>query len=316
MTWKCQSLMVTNSAVLWAMCIYLVALQFIFLRHSRICAVPVYMSKNVVGLAILGVAFYGNENLQSLTTFLIQNPVGNFPSLFYALCGPAQVASIVGIMTGTLIQIWFNPLVVTETWIVMAFSIINWIIVFVLEGFVFPYQNENLPATCGLRTSTSCFQYSAIPRTYYLSAIISGAIVIVAIGVIYFHSRRHSSMIPIPPTNSALLYLNVPDFATIATSTAGCVIVNSEGVAGIDEGILLIKNMLHVSDTVMTRSSNVQYELIFRFTPWFLKRLFSESVGSILVYQVHEGKITRQFDHKMLHEMDIGRMGRVTGYLF
>ncbi|ETW06967.1 hypothetical protein H310_03070 [Aphanomyces invadans] len=127
MTWKCDSLMVTNSIVLWAMSIYLVALQLIFLRRSVICSVPVDMSKSIIGLAILFVAFYGNENLQALTTFLIQNPVGGFPSMFYALCGPAQVASIVGIMTGTLIQIWFNPLVVTQTWLVMLFSCINWI---------------------------------------------------------------------------------------------------------------------------------------------------------------------------------------------
>ncbi|RHY24492.1 hypothetical protein DYB32_008828, partial [Aphanomyces invadans] len=66
--------------------------------------------------------------------------------------------------------------------------------------------------------------------------------------------------------------------------------------------------------TVLTRSSNVQFELIYRFTPGFLRRFFSESIGSILVYEVQEGKITRKFRHKFLHEMDIGHMGKVTGY--
>ncbi|KAF0713915.1 hypothetical protein As57867_004144, partial [Aphanomyces stellatus] len=315
MTWKCDSLMVTNSIVLWGMAIYLVALQLIFLRRSVICSVPVYMSKNVVGLAILFVAFYGNENLQALTTFLIQNPVGGFASTFYALLGPIQVASIVGIMTGTLIQIWFNPLVVTQTWLILVFSVLNWVIVFVLEGFVFPYKNENLPSLCGLATSTSCFVFSAIPHTYYLSAIISGAIVIIAIIVIHVHATKYSSAYTIPQTHSALVYLNVPDFSTIATTTRGCVAIMPGGHVGVDEGILLIKNMLHVSDTVMTRSSNVQYELIYRFTPKFVRRLFSNAVGSILIYEVRDGKITRHFQHLFLHEMDIGRMDGMTGYL-
>ncbi|KDO34930.1 hypothetical protein SPRG_00992 [Saprolegnia parasitica CBS 223.65] len=298
MIWKCDSLMVTNSIVLWAMSIYLVALQLIFLRRSVICSVPVYMSKNVVGLAILFVAFYGNANPQALSTFLIQNPIGNFPSRFYSLLGPIQVASIVGIMTGTLIQIWFNPLVVTQTWLVMLFSIINWIVVFVLEGFVFPYKNENVPARCGLATSTSCFIYSEVSRTYYLSAVISGAIIIVAVLVIYVHAKKVPSAVIIPPSHSALVYLNVPDFSTIATTMRGCALVYGDGSVGIDEGILLIKNMLHVSDTVMTRSSNVH-----------------EAVGSILIYEVRDGKIMREFQHMFLHEMDTGRMDGMTGYL-
>ncbi|EQC41334.1 hypothetical protein SDRG_01308 [Saprolegnia diclina VS20] len=218
-------------------------------------------------------------------------------------------------MTGTLIQIWFNPLVVTQTWLVMLFSIINWIVVFVLEGFVFPYQNANVPARCGLATSTSCFVYSEVSRTYFLSAVISGAIIIVAVIIIYVHAKKVPSAVTIPSSHSALVYLNVPDFSSIATTMRSCAIVNGDGSVGIDEGILLIKNMLHVSDTVMTRSSNVQYELIFRFTPPCFRRLFSEAVGSILIYEVRDGKITRHFQHLYLHEMDIGRMDGMTGYL-
>ncbi|OQS01908.1 hypothetical protein THRCLA_05661 [Thraustotheca clavata] len=293
------------------MTIYLALLQLIFLRLSAICSVPVYMSKNVVGLVILFVAFYGNMNLQTLTTFLIQNPVGGFPSMFYALCGPAQVASIVGIMTGTLIQIWFNPLVVSQSWLVMFFSCLNWIVVFVLEGFIFPYQNDNLPNVCGMATSTSCFKFSAIPHTYYLSVVISGGIVIVAIIVIILHSKYFKAELTVPSDNSALDYLNVPDLSTIATSTRNCVRINTDGLRAIDVGILLIKNMLHVSDNVMTRSSNVQYELIYRFTPRCLRRLFSEAVGSILVYEVQGNRITRKFHHLFLHEMDIGHMENI-----
>ncbi|OQR92541.1 hypothetical protein ACHHYP_03533 [Achlya hypogyna] len=315
MVWQCDSLMLTNSVVLWCMIVYLVVLQAFFLRHSAVSYVPVHMSKTVVGLVILGVAFYGNENLQTLTTFLIQNPVGGFPSMFYALCGPAQVASIVGIMTGTMIQIWFTPRIVTQTWLVMLFSVINWILVFFLEGFVFPYQNQNLPSVCGLTTSTSCFVFDAIPHTYYLSAITSAVVVVVAIVVIHVHGQRARSPVAILKTNSVLKYLRIPDFTSIATTIQGCVIIDSDGAPAIDSGILLMKNMLHVSDSVLTRTSNVQYELLFRFTPPFLRRFFGETVGSILVYEVKDRKITREFDHKMLHEMDIGHMKNVTGYL-
>ncbi|OQR98811.1 hypothetical protein ACHHYP_07858 [Achlya hypogyna] len=315
MTWKCDSLMLTNSIVLWVMTIYLVALQWIFLRRSVICVMPVYMSKNVVGAAILFVAFWGNSNLQTLSTFLRQNPVAGFDTTFYALCGPAQIASIVGIMTGTVIQIWFNPLIVTQTWLLLVFSVVNWIIVFVLEGFVFPYRSSNVQSGCSLATSTTCYQYSTIHDTFFVSAIVSGVVVLLAIVVIYYDAYRVSDPVVIPSTNSMLQYLTVTDFSTIATTTRGCSIVDPQGGARIDEGILLIKNMLHVSNSNLTRLSNVQYEVVYRFMPFFLKRLFSDTVGSILVYKVVDGKITGEFTHKFLHEMEIGSMDKVTGYL-
>ncbi|OQR91505.1 hypothetical protein THRCLA_22457 [Thraustotheca clavata] len=315
MTWKCDSLMLTNSIVLWCITIYLLILQFIFLRKSVICVMPVYMSKNVVGAAILFVAFWGNNNLQTLSTFLRANQVDGFNFSFYALCGAAQIASIVGIMTGTAIQIWFNPLIVTQTWLLLIFGVINWIIVFILEGFVFPYISHIVTHSCALQTSTNCFYYSAIPDSYFVSAIVSGVITAMAIGIIYLDSSRRIDPNIIPPTNSALQYLSVTNFSTIATTTRGCSIVRYPEGAMIDEGVLLIKNMLHVSNENLTRLSNVQYELIYRFMPRILKRIFSETVGSILVYVVEDGKITRDFTHKFLHEMEIGKMNKVTGYL-
>ncbi|KDO35600.1 hypothetical protein SPRG_00442 [Saprolegnia parasitica CBS 223.65] len=317
MTWKCDSLMLTNSIVLWVMTLYLVLLQTIFLRRSVICVMPVYMSKNVVGAAILFVAFWGNENLQALSTFLRQNPVVGFNTTFYALCGAAQIASIVGIMTGTAIQIWFNPLIVTQTWLLLAFSLVNWVVVFVLEGFVFPYASENTPTTCALTSSTNCYNFSAISNTYFVSAIVCGFIVLLAILTIYYDAYRRPDPIVIAAENSMLQYLTVSDFSTIATTTRGCSLVDSKtGATLIDEGVLLIKNMLHVSNSNLTRLSNVQYEVIFRFIPTrLLKRLFSETVGSILIYNVVDGKITGEFTHKFLHEMEIGAMDKVTGYI-
>ncbi|OQR81529.1 hypothetical protein THRCLA_11644, partial [Thraustotheca clavata] len=122
-TWKCQATMLTNSIVLFIMTFYLAILQFTFLQRSIVCCAPVYMSKNIVGLVILFIVFYNNYNVQALTTYLLLNP--SYNQVFYALCCPVQVASIVGIMTRTIIQIWFNPQVVTQTWIIMLFSSIN-----------------------------------------------------------------------------------------------------------------------------------------------------------------------------------------------
>ncbi|OQR88546.1 hypothetical protein ACHHYP_06758, partial [Achlya hypogyna] len=178
MIWQCDSLMFTNAVVLFLVALNVCVVQIIFLRRSHICYIPVYMSKNVLGAVILFVAYWGNANLQTLTTYLIQNPADSIPARWYALCGPAQMASIVGIMTGTIIQIWFNPRVVTQTWLLLAFSAANWILVFVLEGFVYPYQSSNVSNKCGLPTSTNCLRFDAISHTYYQSALYAGGVVL------------------------------------------------------------------------------------------------------------------------------------------
>ncbi|EQC41327.1 hypothetical protein SDRG_01301 [Saprolegnia diclina VS20] len=298
----CDSLMLTNAVVLFVVSLAMCLMQAVFLRHSCVCYVPVHLSKNVLGLVILFVAYYGNNNLQTLTT--------------YILCGPAQMASIVGIMTGTLIQIWFNPRVVTQTWLVLFFSVANWVIVFYLEGFVYPYKNSMVANPCGLATSTNCFLFDAIPHTYYQSAIIAGGVIVFAILVIYAHSRLVSGSHGLLPTSSVLRYLNISNVHDLATSTHGCVGLSAKGTPALDAGVLIIKNMLRVSNTQMTRTTNVQYELIYRLIPTaFLKRFYSSTVGSMLVFEMDNQTITRRSSYKFLHDMDIGHMDNVTGFL-
>ncbi|OQR97121.1 hypothetical protein ACHHYP_12652 [Achlya hypogyna] len=304
MTWQCDSLMVTNSIVLWVITVYLVVLQLVFLRQSAICCGPVYMSKNAVGLFILLVAFWGNENLQSLTTFLNQNPVANFDAQFYALCGPAQVASIVGIMTGTVIQYWFTPRIATPTWLISLFSIFNWALVFVLEAFVFPTINDNLPSSCRLPTSTSCFRFSVMEYTYYLSAVASGTVVLVAIATVSLFERHIPDDVEIPPSHSLLRYLSIPHLRRLATSSRGCCFRSNEGPI-VDDGLLIMKNMLRISEKYMTRMSNVQYELIYRYLPRWAKPVFSRHVGTFLVFHLKDGQINREFSYRFLHQMGI-----------
>ncbi|KDO16311.1 hypothetical protein SPRG_18158 [Saprolegnia parasitica CBS 223.65] len=306
MIWKCDSLMMTNSIVLWLTIMYLVIVQSIFLRRSVVCIVPVYLSKNIVGLAILFVCFWGNANLQVLTTFLIQNPIGTFNASFYALLGPVQVASIVGIMTGTLIQIWFMPRLVTQTWLILVISVTNWILVFSLEAFVFPYRNQNLPTSCELRTSTSCFTYSAIRRTYYLSAMISGVVVLIGIAVIWLHGHWLPDDIRVPKSHSLREYLNIPHLRVLATSLRGCCIAYKDDVL-VDDGLLIMKNVLRISATCMTRLNNVQYEIIYRYLPRIAKPFFSKQVGTFLVFHVKEetGRITHRSSYKWLADVGI-----------
>jgi len=131
-------------------------------KFYRTLAVPVYMSKNVIGAVILIIAFGGNLNFQVLSTYLRRSEADGFNYIFYSLCGPAQIASIVGIMTGTIVQIYFNPRLVTSTPALFIASVANWIVVFVLEGFVFPLTNIETAHTCSLPTSTNCMIYKAI----------------------------------------------------------------------------------------------------------------------------------------------------------
>ncbi|OQS01790.1 hypothetical protein THRCLA_21619, partial [Thraustotheca clavata] len=116
------------------------------------------------------------------------------------------------------------------TWLVIAFSILNWVIVFVLEGFVFPNQNSSTPNTCALSSSTTCYIYSAISQTYYISVIVSTGIVALAIVSIAIHSKYWPDTLHVRPDNSALQYLNIRDFSSVATSTRGCICLDDEGV--------------------------------------------------------------------------------------
>ncbi|KDO34937.1 hypothetical protein SPRG_00999 [Saprolegnia parasitica CBS 223.65] len=297
MTWQCDSLMPTNAAVLLAIVLYLVLVQIVFLRQSHICCVPVDMSKHVIGVAILVVAFAGNENLQALTTYLYQNP--SYGSVYYyAFCGPAQLASIVGIMTGTLVQMWFNPRLVTETWLLLVFSLLNWILVFVLEAYVFPGMSTNVPARCALVTTSNCIVFSAVLKMHFVSAGVAMGVVALAIVAVYVHSACRFSP-PTPPT-SVLTYFNAAQYEQFLTSSAGCV-----GERGADNGVLLIKSMLRVAPDTLTRTTNAPYVLLHMLLPTKLvKRLYSDTIGSLHVVHLQENAIGRTSGYKVLDKIE------------
>ncbi|KDO34929.1 hypothetical protein SPRG_00991 [Saprolegnia parasitica CBS 223.65] len=312
--WTCESIFFQSALVLWLLTVYLVLLQFVFLRHSVICCVPVYLSKNVIGPVILLLSFYGDRSLQTLSTYMYQNP--SFGKAYLVYIGPAQLASIVGIMTGTLIQIWFNPRLVTQTWLLLVASVVNWVLVFCLEAFVVAPESNAVPSTCRLATSINCFAFDAIPRLYWLSPLVSGSVVFVAIGCVYLNAKSIPYTVRVPRTNSVLQYLGVSNLSSVTTSIEGCTSTNVNGDVVLDRGLLLVKNMLHVSDAYVTRTCNVQYELFYRLLPSArLQRIFSQLIGSVLVVHVHRKRIQQTSSYKHLHELNISGMPHTPGYL-
>ncbi|EQC41515.1 hypothetical protein SDRG_01480 [Saprolegnia diclina VS20] len=327
MTWKCNSLMLTNAMTLWALTLDLTAMQIVYLRRSVICCGPVYMAKNVVGLVILLVAFYGNRNLQTLTTFLYISP--SHDAGFFAYCGPAQLASIVGIMTGTLVQMWFNPRLVTQTWLLLVFSLLNGVLVFVLEAFVLPSLNHEVPGPCGSPTATNCIAFSMIEHTHYLSAVASCGVIVLAIFSVQWDAKRsakRSVHTHIDPTHSLLRYLAVTDLASIVTSQRGLTKVVQRGdkeLVAVDAGVLLIKNMVEVSQSAITRTSNLQLELIYRHVPFaWLQTYMSRAIGSVLVVHIHDHILLQRSSYQYLGDIltaredeDAEKDDSIKGYL-
>ncbi|OQS02171.1 hypothetical protein THRCLA_05432 [Thraustotheca clavata] len=186
----------------------------------------------------------------------------------------------------------------------MVLSCVNWIVVFVLEAFIFPYQNNNLPNTCGLATSTSCFIFSEVAYTYCLSAVVSGAITLGGIIYISVKSSNHSSHSKPPEDNSVMKYLEINDIYSRVTTSRGCVRRKGKDLV-LDQGLLLMKNVLRISQFHMTRLSNVQYELVYLMLPKCYQRRFSLDVGTVLVFFIENDKISGQFGYKNLHELGL-----------
>ncbi|OQR80457.1 hypothetical protein ACHHYP_17529, partial [Achlya hypogyna] len=198
-------------------------------------------------------------------------------------------------MTGTLIQIWFNPRVVTQTWLLLAFSAANWILVFVLEGFVYPYQSKGASNPCALATSTNCLLYDAIPHTYYQSALYAGVVIVLAILSIYVHSHFTSSSPHLPDNSSVLRHFNMKDIHELVTSTEGCIRLSPDGVPMLDTGVLTVQNLLQVSNSYLARASTIQYELLYHAMPSDMhKMLCSRMVGSLRVFEIRHNAITHK----------------------
>ncbi|OQR85726.1 hypothetical protein ACHHYP_11492 [Achlya hypogyna] len=304
MMWICDSLMLTNTVLLWCLTTYLLLLQRLFLWHSHVCVVAVYLSKNVLGITVLFVSFYGNKNLQTLAAYLAQNPASTPLGAFYPYAGPAQMASIVGIMTGQLVQMWFTPRLVTQTWLLSAASLLNWILVFYLEAFVFPIQNRYLSGTCALATSSNCISLSAIAQTRYMSAVVAAAVIVATVGAVYFHSWLVPDDINLPPTNSVLRYLDIPSLRAVVTSGRG-VVHARRGTVVVDEGVLLMKNVLRVSERYLTRLCNAQFSLAYWAAHPSWRRAPAKTGHTILVVHVDDDHILPQSSYVPVHSVHL-----------
>lgn len=212
MTW----MMVTNSFVLWSAIMSLAVIQFIYLPKSSVSVIPVNMAKTIVGPVILGFACYSNKNMQVLTTFLNLNTVTSFDVTPYRLCGPIMFSSVIALMSGAAFHMFFNPLLVTPSYVLTIVSVVNWMVVFILEAFVFPKASVNLPRECGMATSTTCTYDPATVKNYYLSPIIAACGIALGVGAILVF-QRYAHKKELPSNNSVLKPLNL---RTAASSKA------------------------------------------------------------------------------------------------
>ncbi|EQC25752.1 hypothetical protein SDRG_16413 [Saprolegnia diclina VS20] len=266
--------------------------------------VVVCLSKTILGLSILFVTFWDNPNLQTLTTYLVQNKIESTNAALLVYCGPALVASIVGIMTGPFIQLCFTPRIVTQTWLLTLFSLLNFVLVFALEAFVFPTLNKTVPGRCGYSSSTNCLHLTAIPQTYYLSAVVAGGVVVAAVGTIHLHARWLPETVFVPPSHSVLQYLNIQKLRQTATSGRGCVARTLDGDIVIDHGVLGMKKMLRVSSSHLTRIDNAKYTLLYRLVPAGMRRWVAQMMPTMLVVRLRANEITRHSYYESLRRID------------
>ncbi|TMW59710.1 hypothetical protein Poli38472_004779 [Pythium oligandrum] len=315
MTWTSGSLLLTNSLVLWAITMSLALLQFLYLPKSSVCVLPVEMAKSFVGPIILGFACYGNYHVQILTTHLHLNKVTSFDTTPLKLCGPAMFASVIGIMSGTTIQAAFNPLLVAPSYVLTIVSVVNWLVVFALEAYVFPRQSVMLPHQCGLKTSTTCSYYSATTRNYYISSLVALVIVIIGMVVILIIQRHRAKHVMVCSRNSVLRLFSVDALGDLATSdTGGCVVVGPEDVPVVDAGVLLNKNLIRVSSISIVRVGMVKYVILWRFLPPFLSRLVSHVVGLTLVIKASQDRVVKEFAFLELKDMKLHTAKELPAY--
>ncbi|DAZ92802.1 TPA: hypothetical protein N0F65_011775 [Lagenidium giganteum] len=351
-TWSPDVLLVTNSVVLWSMVMYSALAQLLYLPRSHVCVVPVFMSKTFYGIIVLAFALYNNNKVQVLTTFLSLYEVSQFNTEPYRLSGPIMIASIVAIMSGTAVQLAFNPHLVTPSYILTIVSVANFIIVFVLEAYVFPFKSKVIEQPCALSTSTDCWYYSATKTNYYRSPLFALCIILCAIlylRILKQHMPRDLRSIPEPlfkrrasanPSgkvrvlsngvlvlpvmerthdapihNSVLRLFSTASVRVLATSTAGgCVHVLPDGQILVDAGVLLNKNFVRVCDNYALRSCNVKYAMLCRFLPRPLSYALSSMVGLTLALRVEGDELTNQFVFLALHEMKLHKTTQITGY--
>ncbi|KAJ0404221.1 hypothetical protein ATCC90586_007994 [Pythium insidiosum] len=316
MTWKANSLMVTNSLVLWALTMLLAVLQLAYLPRSSVCVVPVYMAKSIVGPIILGFACYGNFNVQVLTTYLEQNRVTSFNAEPYRLCGPALIAAILAIMSGTAIQMVFASYLVSPSYLLTLVGVANFLLVSVLEAFVFPKKSTMRPRPCALPSSTTCADFAEIRETSFLSPILALSTVAVGILLVRLVARRRDAVDRMASAKNSLLRMfdaeSVLELAI--TSAGGSVITRSDGALLLDAGIMLHKNLVRVSTTAIVRTNIVKYALLYRCLPPPLARLLSRLVGRVLVVRATGDKVSNKITFMELKDMQLNTWREVPTY--
>ncbi|OQS03665.1 hypothetical protein THRCLA_04015, partial [Thraustotheca clavata] len=128
----------------------------------------------------------------------------------------------------------------------------------------------------------------------------------IGIIVVYIHNCSADDGLVVPPTNSVLRYFKVTNITDIVATAKGCVRMSDKDIPELDEGIFLIKNLMHVSPRVLTRSNYVFYGLVYYCLPTrWLKHFYSNMVGTILTTHIEANTITRISSYQSLDDMNL-----------
>ncbi|DAZ94952.1 TPA: hypothetical protein N0F65_000331 [Lagenidium giganteum] len=313
MTWKSSVLMTSNAALMWVYVMFQAVMQYLYLPRSSVCVIPVYMAKTLVGPLLLAVTCYGNYHAQVLATFLGTNNITAFNATWYRYCGALMMSSVIGIMSGPVMQWSFNPLLVAPPSVLTIVAVVNALVVFVLEGVVFPRQSSALPTTCTLPTSTACIYYPSVRLNTILSPMVAACGVMV--GCLVILSYRRVQHLDVPRSNSILTLFEARSIRALTTSTVGGCIKEENGVMCVDSGVLLNRKLVRISNLYVTRVDMVKFVLLYRLCPIpVMRRRISHSCGLVLVSEARGSQVTNVYHYVSLARMHVHEVDQVTSY--
>ncbi|DAZ95838.1 TPA: hypothetical protein N0F65_008557 [Lagenidium giganteum] len=227
---------------------------------------------------------------------------------WYLYCGAVMMASIVGIMSGPIIQLKFQQKLATPPYVLTIVSVVNAVIVFGLEAFVFSrYCYYAQTTDCMLSTSTSCIACLMIHRRSYFSVIIAAIGIIIGCAIITDSARKDVTVVP--ASNSVLQLFGAQTIYELAVSSkGGCVEVDNAGVK-LDSSVLLANKLVRVSNQYVVDVSMMKCVLLYGLLPIsFVRRHLDRPV---LVLLAEKDRVTTSFAYVKLSDLHLSEIDEI-----
>lgn len=93
------------------------------------------------------------------------------------------------------------------------------------------------------------------------------------------------------------------------------IVLERDGLAYVDPGILCNKNLLRISDTLVIRVAMVKYVLLYQGLPPCLKRPFANTIGPFFAIIARNDQMTRELQYVTLEEVDYNSRKYVSAYV-